>query len=193
MSRKRKLSWWSNKTHIWNFQPNGRWLSGPSFLQHPEETWPTEELISSAEDHSEEEIKKEFIVCISNHTTRRTIIDFSRFSNYNRLKCKTAWLFRYKNNLFRKSKGQSLVLNEITSDEIQLAELYLCSEVQKDAYRNEFLELEKCGHVSKESDTLLHACHSSQEGQFYCQRTTHLRVCCCLFITEGSTILIWQQ
>ena len=131
-----------------NLQPNGRRLSGPSFLQHPDK-----ELITSVEYHSEKEVKKK-VSCIY-FKQRRTIINFNRFSNNNRLKSTTALLFRYKSNLLRKTKGQNLILDKvITADQKGLAELYLCHEVQKDAYGKEFLELEKCGYVSIQSDIL---------------------------------------
>ena len=90
---------------------------------------------------------------------------------------------------------------------MELAELYLCSEVLH-TYRKAFLELQKYGHVSKGSDILslnpilekgllkagtrlTYACHFSHEGVIYRQRTTLLHICCSLAIRKGATTSIW--
>ncbi|XP_036345954.1 uncharacterized protein LOC118755212 [Rhagoletis pomonella] len=114
------------------FDTNNRWVKGPDFLKYHEQYWPA--LTLQPEYVLPEEIKTEAILLVQPHNS---VIDFSRFGSFLKLRRTTAWVMRAV-NLFRKQPRSEV--NSSTSlnvTEIEAAENMICKLVQLECYANE--------------------------------------------------------
>ena len=110
---------------------NVRWLKGPQFLWHEEDSWPTEPPSSSSDVTVDDpELKREFQAhhIIGNHEKLEPLdVMINRYSSWFRLKKAIAWLLRFKEYLIKRqtptTTGRDLSSNsKLTLEEIQIAE-----------------------------------------------------------------------
>ncbi|XP_036347760.1 uncharacterized protein LOC118757126 [Rhagoletis pomonella] len=123
-----------------------RWTRGPEFLLQPEELWPVLQGIK-VEAVVDDEKRRCMLVIPAGK-----VINFTRFSNYLRLKRTIAWTLRFFSNVKAKYIGSVGPSGELTSAELKDAELRLCRIVQKEAFPNEIMQLKNNNTVSKDSD-----------------------------------------
>ena len=124
------------------FLRQSRWLTGPAFLWKHDSMWPTQDELFGEIANDDPEVKREVRATMSSlGTPGSPLLHYaSRCSSWSLLVKVVAWLFRYKNNLLKASKGDkprndSLVL--ITLDEIQRAEGEILKHVQQQSFPEE--------------------------------------------------------
>ncbi|XP_036320427.1 uncharacterized protein LOC118734936 [Rhagoletis pomonella] len=128
------------------FDINNRWVKGPDLLKYHEQYWPT--LTLKPEGVLPEEIKTEAILLVQ---PRNSVIDFSRFGSFSKLRRTTAWVMRAA-NLFRKQPNSEV--NPSTSlsvTEIEAAENMICKLVQRECYESEISNLPAARKLSRRS------------------------------------------
>lgn len=117
-----------------NLQSDNTWFHGPVFLYNSEELWPKQKNVVT----TEEELKTN----LSQWTPTR-IIDFTRFSRWNRLHRSTAFVFRFLDNLRHRSKEDLLELGPLTQSELLRSEELLWKIAQAEAFPDELSILGK--------------------------------------------------
>ena len=126
---------------------HGLWWNGPRWLKLESFNWPSQTAISQAEEPVEEKI------CLLAVTVKRTpVIPIDKYSSYTRLKCITAWIFRFLDNCRAKEHRDSPPF--LTPSEIRKAELYWISFAQNELFSKE-LELLKEGQDLPKTSSLL--------------------------------------
>ncbi|XP_062533380.1 uncharacterized protein LOC134202389 [Armigeres subalbatus] len=110
------------------FTNNSTWFQGPNFIHCPEESWPQQQPNIS----TEVEIRPVNFHC----ATFEPIMDYARFSRWNRLHRSTAYVLRFIDNIHRKKQGQEIELRalKVNSDELCIAEEVLWKSAQMDVY-----------------------------------------------------------
>ncbi|XP_062542159.1 uncharacterized protein LOC134210151 [Armigeres subalbatus] len=117
------------------FTNNSTWFQGPNFIHCPEESWPQQQPNIS----TEVEIRPVNFHC----ATFEPIMDYARFSRWNRLHRSTAYVLRFIDNIHRKKQGQEIELRALNSDELCRAEEVLWKSAQMDVYPDEIAVLVK--------------------------------------------------
>ena len=124
------------------FLRQSRWLTGPAFLWKHNSMWPTQDELFGEIANDDPEVKREVRAAMSSLSTPGgPLLHYaSRCSSWSLLVKVVAWLFRYKNNLLKASKGDkprndSHVL--ITFEEIQRAEGEILKHVQQQSFPEE--------------------------------------------------------
>ena len=128
------------------------WWNGPSFLQLTEEKWPSLENLTDSSELIEAELvrnpppathillaKGELVSDIVN---LEAIIDVSRFSQFDKLLCVTAFVLRFvgllkPSNLRDKNKGKALDRVWPSPAELNLAETYWMRTIQAKSFERE--------------------------------------------------------
>ncbi|XP_068671120.1 uncharacterized protein [Montipora foliosa] len=118
------------------FLRQSRWLTGPAFL------WPAQDELFGEIATNDPEMKVEVRAGVSSLSTPKSpLLQYtSRCSSWSLLVKVVAWLFRYRNNLLKASKGDkprngSFML--ITVEEIQRAEGEILKHVQRQSFPEE--------------------------------------------------------
>ncbi|XP_062538182.1 uncharacterized protein LOC134206480 [Armigeres subalbatus] len=114
-----------------------RWFLGPEFLYQPEAEWPEQRSTESL--NTEEELR----ACLT-HQQRQVedVYQINKFSKWNHLLRTAAYVHRYIDNCYRRSKKQSLVTGHLKQEELLKAENSLWRTVQQSAYPDEIAILE---------------------------------------------------
>ncbi|XP_075162850.1 uncharacterized protein LOC142235483 [Haematobia irritans] len=128
------------------YNPENRWKNGPSFLLEPENTWPIMEIVDNEHDSSELRSKYYVLTAVAEDGL---IVDFSRFSNFRRLKRSKAWALRFINNA---NVSKTKIRGDLKIEEENWAEKILCRLVQKSSFHLEYKCLEKRLLVDRSSD-----------------------------------------
>ncbi|XP_062698761.1 uncharacterized protein LOC134284192 [Aedes albopictus] len=110
---------------------SSRWFNGPAYLQLPENEWPkskrsiatTDEELRACHLHQESDV-----LC--------SPIDYSRFSNWNRLLRTTAYMIRFGTPRSRNTSGKRID-HLLTHEELKEAEILLWKLIQSEAYPDE--------------------------------------------------------
>lgn len=93
--------------------PNSLWFNGPSFLRSPETEWPTG--VKPTEETTVEELRG---CLVHTEATGMWVVDWQRFSNWNRLLRSVAYVHRFCVNLQRKVKKEPQVTGALRQHEI---------------------------------------------------------------------------
>ncbi|XP_055633912.1 uncharacterized protein LOC129774229 [Toxorhynchites rutilus septentrionalis] len=124
---------------------SGRWFTGPEYLLLPEEQWPAD--VKSFLETTTEEMKS----CLVHQTMNgEVVIDWSRFSKWQRLWRTIGYVQRYVKNYMLKAKGSELQVGSLTQEELYNAEKCLWRQVQQESYPEEMKTLEAA--LSKHQD-----------------------------------------
>lgn len=121
------------------FDPTSRWINGPPFLLEDESEWPSASPASDSSTHELmlEEIRPDFVGIVVSDG----LIDFNRFSNFNRI-CRTlGWVNRFINNVRAQRNGRSTTKGELSSVEIHSATKQICRLAQLEAFPKEYAAL----------------------------------------------------
>ncbi|XP_062541591.1 uncharacterized protein LOC134209611 [Armigeres subalbatus] len=113
------------------FDPNSKWFHGPDFLRLPEEEWP----------HPKEPVMvttEEMRASILHHCSFEPVIDFDRFSSWDRLLRATAFALRFVRNT---TKMHPKYTGQLQQSELRAAETTICKLVQYDSYPDEIAAL----------------------------------------------------
>ena len=111
------------------------WWQGPSWLLENDDVWPTMPTLSCTPDECIEEMKgsskKESVVTLtaSDSVLTSEVLPLNKYSTWNKLRRVTAFVLRFIANCQTK---ENRVLGEITSDELDSAEILLLKRIQKD-------------------------------------------------------------
>ena len=111
------------------------WWNGPDWLSQDPSHWP-QTLSPHISDTPEEERE----ICFVSSTKSSDLIDMGRYSNYTRLKCMVAWMFRFTNNC---TPGRPRQSGPLSTAELNAAETYLLSQAQTHDFPTEAHSLEK--------------------------------------------------
>ncbi|XP_068735472.1 uncharacterized protein [Montipora capricornis] len=136
------------------FLRQSRWLTGPASLWKHDSMWPAQDQLFGEIANNDPEVKREVRAGVSSLSTPKSpLLQYvSRCSSWSLLVKVVAWLFRYRNNLLKASKGDkprngSLML--ITLEEIQRAEGEILKHVQRQSFPEETANPKK--YVKKSS------------------------------------------
>ncbi|XP_062534365.1 uncharacterized protein LOC134203524 [Armigeres subalbatus] len=113
------------------FNSNSNWFHGPDFLRLPENDWPRSK-------RSERATTTEMRASVLHHFTFTPVIDFERFSLWDRLLRATAYVRRFLHNTIKK---QARYVGRLSQAELQTAERTIFKLVQIDSYPDEIAVL----------------------------------------------------
>ncbi|XP_062702166.1 uncharacterized protein LOC134285450 [Aedes albopictus] len=114
------------------------WFTGPYFLQKPFEEWPKQNTLQRTVD-----VELRTCNVHTEATVRLPVINYARFSKWERLHRATAYVHRYVGNLKRKSLGVVRSSGYLTQAELQLAEITLITGSQWQEYPSEMVVLQR--------------------------------------------------
>lgn len=119
------------------FDPNGRWVWGPSWLRDDEETWPEKRDAANTLELGTEEVRSKYVgIAIEQFRVK-----YERFSNYHRL-CRTAaWMLRFRWNTLCERRKKQRVKGELSATEVNDGMKILCRTVQQEVYVREYSTL----------------------------------------------------
>lgn len=110
------------------------WITGPAFLYEEESCWPNNEVESA--DLLQDEVKP----CLF-ATNNNTVIQFSRFSSYTKLKRCVACVHRFIKRIHS--------TDDLRDDEVTSEDIIICRLLQSECYQNELKYLQKLQAVTK--------------------------------------------
>ncbi|XP_058451844.1 uncharacterized protein LOC131430702 [Malaya genurostris] len=111
------------------------WFRGPDFLYLPENQWPEEIAMGSG-------VSEELRICLlHNENATQTLIDWNRFSQWNRLQRAMAYAIRYIHNLRHSTKQEARISGPLRQEELEKAESSIWRAIQLEAYPDEILIL----------------------------------------------------
>ncbi|XP_055633418.1 uncharacterized protein LOC129773793 [Toxorhynchites rutilus septentrionalis] len=113
------------------FSTDSHWFSGPEFLQHPEDAWPISPAMPSIET---EEIRASVLF----HLAYEPVIQFERFSKWERLHRTVAYVLRFVKNI---SRERSKISGDLQQEEFQAAEAVIMQQVQWQSFPDEMVIL----------------------------------------------------
>ncbi|XP_055610353.1 uncharacterized protein LOC129757229 [Uranotaenia lowii] len=114
------------------FDQESKWFSGPDFLRRSEVQWPRpDEPITT----TTEEIR----TSVLHHCSTEPVIDFTRFSTWNKLLRSTAYVMRFVCNTSKKSLKFH---GHLQQEELLLAENVIIKLVQRETYPDEVAALQ---------------------------------------------------
>ena len=114
------------------------WLNGPSFLQSPNITnWEKTEVDEL--DLNDGELKKPKSCQMVIQSQPEPVIDFLRFSSWDRLVHTASWIMVYANNLRRGKKvlSETFISRQIKLEEVDVGETLLIKLIQRELYSEE--------------------------------------------------------
>ncbi|XP_062702756.1 uncharacterized protein LOC134285626 [Aedes albopictus] len=123
-----------------NIESNSRWFKGPKFLYEQEDYWPRRELPLI---ESTEELR---IVNVQAHVSVDQVVNFQRFSKWERLIRTFAFVRRFYENCQRRTRNApTYSTSHFSSEELKNAEFAVWRLVQLETYPDEFgLLLRNC-------------------------------------------------
>lgn len=126
------------------------WLSGPEFLKSNEENWP-----KLPDDVSEHDCKSEKRTKFISTLNDISIIQFSKYSSYNKLVRVMSWVMRAVKIFKIRAKVSESTAQEFKSylsiAELNESELFLCKAAQRDSFPDEYEQLKLNKPLSKSS------------------------------------------
>ena len=116
------------------------WWQGPDWLKLPPSSWP-DQSIPQPEPTPEEEKEVCFTTVVQSCDP---VMLISKFSSFTRLKRVTAWIMRFIGNCRLKLKKQSMTSeSQLSVTELQKAEVYWLSIIQKQYFPEEIARLKR--------------------------------------------------
>ncbi|XP_062556745.1 uncharacterized protein LOC134221571 [Armigeres subalbatus] len=112
-----------------SFDAGSRWVQGPEFLSRAEELWP--KAVASTVS-TEEELRP----CHLFHEVITPMVDFKRFSNWNRLLRTVAFVFHLF-TVHKANKASTIMGKEPTYEDLRAAEIQILKMVQWAVYPDE--------------------------------------------------------
>ncbi|XP_058444670.1 uncharacterized protein LOC131426176 [Malaya genurostris] len=117
-----------------NVSGNNRWFRGPDFLCQLEERWsPPSTFITNTEE----------LAAVNYHEQQHQLIEFERFSRWERLIRTLAYVHRFVENIRNKQSGEPLELGAVQQKELIYAEQKLWMQAQVESFQNEIAVLWK--------------------------------------------------
>ncbi|XP_055633289.1 uncharacterized protein LOC129773669 [Toxorhynchites rutilus septentrionalis] len=113
------------------FSKDSQWFNGPEFLRSPEQEWP------SYSDPIVDPID-EIRPSVYFHTQWEALIDYERFSTWEKLQRCMAYVLRFVNNVSRKGERR---IGLIMQQEYEAAETEIIKQVQMEVYADEVMVL----------------------------------------------------
>ncbi|XP_053698929.1 uncharacterized protein LOC128745887 [Sabethes cyaneus] len=143
LSKPDEWRWLGTKVNVadeatkWGKGPNcksdSRWMRGPAFLYQEESDWPVDKFATMS--GPEEELRPAY-VC--SHFLSAQLIDVSRFSKYERLLRSMAYVYRFTGKLLQRiGKRPKIDEDNVSSEDLQNAEVCLCRIAQSECYADE--------------------------------------------------------
>ncbi|XP_055622405.1 uncharacterized protein LOC129765971 [Toxorhynchites rutilus septentrionalis] len=130
---------------------SGRWFTGPEYLLLPEEQWPAD--VKPVLETTTEEMKS----CLVHQTINgEVVIDWSRFSKWQRLWRTIGYVQRYVENFMLKAKGRELQVGPLTQEELYNAEKCLWRQIQRESYPEEMKTLKAAQSKHPDKQAKLH-------------------------------------
>ncbi|XP_062713471.1 uncharacterized protein LOC134290365 [Aedes albopictus] len=111
----------------------GVWFTGPPFLLQPELEWPKHNKLF--QQTTEEELRVCNVHCEA--VKMSSVIDWERFSKWERLHRAMAYVHRYINNLERRCHGGRTANGHLTQAELRQAETTLIKMAQREEFQAE--------------------------------------------------------
>ena len=111
------------------------WWEGPTWLRNPEEEWPVDLWSAPCTDIIDAEKNSQDTTHIYVVQPLGPLIDFMRFSKYNKLLRTIAWMKRFIYNA--QAKPNERKQNVLNGAEIQEAEQWLIKRIQIEYFPNE--------------------------------------------------------
>ncbi|XP_055623227.1 uncharacterized protein LOC129766665 [Toxorhynchites rutilus septentrionalis] len=135
-------------TKIPDLSQHGRWFKGPEFLYKEEAFWPQQN------QHLSETTEDLRVVHVHKHLITEPLVDFSRFSRWERLLGALRYVYRF---LWRSKRVDSE--NISTRGELQAAERIVWKQVQSEEFHDEMVILKRnLELVSREQHLQLPKC-----------------------------------
>ena len=127
------------------------WWDGPSWLHHNSSHWPKRFTLPLPTSKDEE--RELSLHAVSNVSS--CLLNINDYSSFARLKRIASWTLRFTQNCRSRKLGvEPNRLVYLTTKELYLAELYLCSIVQRDHFTHEIEAIKTKAHLDR-SSTLL--------------------------------------
>ncbi|XP_055615057.1 uncharacterized protein LOC129761362 [Toxorhynchites rutilus septentrionalis] len=115
-----------------SLDPESRWFVGPQFFRGPEVSWPRQPIA----EETPEELKP--LPCMVQNTKRQDgLIDWCRFSKFERVWRAIAFIYRFVENFRLNQRGQPSKNGHLTADELNQAQNALWRLVQQQAFPEE--------------------------------------------------------
>ena len=127
----------SRGSSVKNFLNNNLWKFGPTFLRKPEKEWKINNISTDLPD-SDSELKKKKI-CLATVTPSATEKLLHSTSTWITLKRKIAIFLKF----FQYLKNKTIHPNPITVQELQRAEIRICSYIQRKAFPDIYKNLKE--------------------------------------------------
>lgn len=129
------------------------WLEGPEWLfevsTHKGGPKETESLDDETLDIVHEEEKQSFQVALTTETLTKPLLEYKRYSDFNKISNILGWVLRFLNNI--KTQNSKLLGKTLTSEERETAKLKLFSLLQKEHFGKEIEALERKNAISRGS------------------------------------------
>lgn len=125
---------WSGSPNISN---SDRWFKGPPFLYENEQLWPEDKSLGH---NTTEEMKQEIVM---SHNVTKSLIQFERFSNWNRLLRAVAYAKRYCDIRSAKYKKEVLPSGYLSSEELKDAQSFIFKTIQLESFPSELKHLQQ--------------------------------------------------
>lgn len=113
------------------FDPNSRWLHGPSWLRSDETNWQTHQPSYDPAQVTKEELRPKFMGVVS----KWGAVDIRRFLKFMRLVRCMAWVCRFSTNVCTMPENRRR--GELTASEVDRAIVAVCRIIQGEAYAAE--------------------------------------------------------
>lgn len=123
-----------------NLGPDTRWFTGPQFLYDDESTWPVQSYVGKT-------VIEEELRAVHHHRKSVTLIQFDRFSKFERIVRAIAYVYRFI-KLCRKNCPKN-EMSFLSHDELHSAEITVFRVVQEEFYPEEMRQLRQ--HQSQQS------------------------------------------
>ena len=140
----------SRGTCVSQLQESPLWWGGPDWLRQSEENWPKKISVTIPNKEVLREKRHKQVNCLVT-TTTEVVIDPHKYNKMRKLIRVTAYLKRFINNCKSKKAGKPVNLDELTAEELQVAETYWLKQVQEEYYHEELTRLKSGNMVKKDS------------------------------------------